>query len=69
VTSDDRVYTAGTPLSRPDLRSAYPAGILIGTVTRIDPGTGQLDRVIHVTPAARLDEVDDVQVLTRPQGR
>jgi cell shape-determining protein MreC len=69
VQRQDRVYTAGTPASRPDLRSAYPAGILIGTVTRVDPGTGALDRAIGVATAARLDKLTDVQVLTRPQGR
>ena len=51
------------------LRSAYPAGILIGTVARVDTGTSPLARIIHIAPAAPLDKLTDVQVLTRPQSR
>jgi rod shape-determining protein MreC len=69
VVMRDRVYTAGTPASRPDLRSAYPAGILIGTVSHVDTGTSTLDPVIRIAPAARLDKLTDVQVLTRPHER
>ena len=40
-------------------------GILIGTVKRVE-GEGELDRTIHVTPAADLRSLDFVQVLTKP---
>jgi rod shape-determining protein MreC len=68
VHSNDPVYTAGTVSSRPDLTSRYPPGILIGYVTRIDPGTGDLDRRIHVKPTADLSNTTVVQVLTDPHA-
>jgi rod shape-determining protein MreC len=64
----DIVYTAGTVSARPDLKSRYPAGILIGRVSRVDPGSGDLDRRIHVKPAAHIGTSDVVQVLTDPQA-
>ena len=45
--------------------SPFPEGILIGTVKRVD-GEGELDRTIHVAPAADLRNLDFVQVLTQP---
>jgi rod shape-determining protein MreC len=63
VRKGDTIVTAGTVSSR--LPSPFPQGILIGTVRRID-GEGELDRTIHVTPAADLRSLDFVQVLTRP---
>ncbi len=66
VRVNDLVYTAGTVVSR--LESRYPPGIPIGKVTRIDPGSGDLDRRIHVTPAADLGQTDFVQVLTEPHA-
>jgi rod shape-determining protein MreC len=68
VRMNDPVYTAGTVSSRPDLASRYPPGILIGYVTRIDPGTGDLDRRIHVKPTADLSNTAVVQVLTDPHA-
>jgi rod shape-determining protein MreC len=68
VHAGDIVYTAGTVSTRADLPSRYPAGILIGTVTRIDPGSGDLDRRIHVKPAAHIGTSDVVQVLTDPHA-
>jgi rod shape-determining protein MreC len=62
----DSVVTAGTTSTR--LPSPFPRGILIGTVSRIDEGEGELDRRIHVKPAADLRRLDFVQVLTRPQA-
>ncbi|HET6550428.1 MAG TPA: rod shape-determining protein MreC [Solirubrobacter sp.] len=71
VRAHDFVYTAGTTSSR--LASRYPPAILIGTVDRVDLGEGDLDRRIHVKPAADLKRLDMVQVLTEPhadlQGR
>ena len=66
VHTGDLVYTAGTVEAR--LESRYPAGILIGTVSRIDPGSGDLDRRIHIRPAANLRTTDIVQVLTEPHA-
>jgi rod shape-determining protein MreC len=63
VRKGDRIVTAGTVSDR--LPSPFPEGILIGTVKRID-GEGELDRTIHVSPAADLRSLDFVQVLTKP---
>ena len=62
----DLVYTAGTTDSR--LRRRYPPAILIGTVSRIDLGNGDLERRIHVKPAADMLQLDMVQVLTKPHA-
>jgi len=37
-------------------------------VDRIDIGDGELDRRIHIKPAADLKRVDMVQVLTEPHA-
>ena len=66
VRAHDFVYTAGTTSSR--LASRYPPAILIGTVDRVDLGEGDLDRRIHVKPAADLKRLDMVQVLTNPNA-
>jgi rod shape-determining protein MreC len=65
VRTGDRVLTAGTTSAR--LPSPFPRGILIGTVKRVD-GEGELDRTIHVAPAADLRSLDFVQVLTKPSA-
>ncbi len=59
-----RIVTAGTVSSR--LNSLFPPGILIGMVNRVDEGSGELDRRIHVTPAADLRRLENVEVLTKP---
>jgi rod shape-determining protein MreC len=63
VRTGDSIVTAGTVSER--LPSPFPEGILIGTVKRIE-GEGELDRTIHVEPAADLRSLDFVQVLTQP---
>jgi rod shape-determining protein MreC len=63
VRKGDRIVTAGTVSER--LPSPFPEGILIGTVERVE-GEGELDRTIHVEPAADLRSLDFVQVLTKP---
>ena len=63
VRTGDRIVTAGTISNT--LPSVFPPGLLIGEVKRID-GEGELDRTIHVDPAADLRELDFVQVLTKP---
>jgi rod shape-determining protein MreC len=66
VRKGELVYTAGTITSR--LESRYPPAIPIGTVNDIDIGDGELDRRIHIKPAADLTRVDMVQVLTDPHA-
>jgi rod shape-determining protein MreC len=66
VQKGDLVITAGTR-SGP-LGSLYPRGIPIGTVSRIEMGEGELDRRIHIKPAADLRRLDLVQVLTEPHA-
>ena len=66
VRKGEIVYTAGTISSR--LESRYPPAIPIGTIERIDLGDGELDRRIHIKPAADLRGVDKVQVLTEPHA-
>jgi rod shape-determining protein MreC len=66
VRQGDLIITAGTRSSR--LSSLYPRGIPIGTVSRIDIGEGELDRRIHIKPAANLRRLDLVQVLTAPHA-
>ncbi len=70
VRRGERIITAGTSTSArvSDLTSLYPAGIPIGTVSRIETGEGELDRVIHVKPAAELRTLDIVEVLTEPDA-
>jgi rod shape-determining protein MreC len=66
VRKGDLIVTAGTTTSR--LPSVYPRSIVIGTVKRIETGEGELDRRIHVAPAADLRRLDIVQVLTHPEA-
>ena len=66
IRKGDLIVTAGTSSER--LPSVYPRAILIGTVKRIDIGEGELDRRIHVEPAADLLRLDIVQVLTAPNA-
>jgi cell shape-determining protein MreC len=70
VRRGERIITAGTSTSAKvtDLTSLYPAGIPIGTVSRIETGEGELDRVIHVKPVAELRTLDIVEVLTEPDA-
>jgi rod shape-determining protein MreC len=66
VRKGEFVYTAGTISSR--LESRYPPAIPIGIIDRIDLGDGELDKRIHIKPAADLTRVDMVQVLTEPHA-
>ena len=61
VDKGERIVTAGTELPR--LPSRFPAGIPIGTVRRIEDGAGELDRVVHVKPAADMTDLEFVSVL------
>jgi rod shape-determining protein MreC len=64
VRRGDRVVTAGTVSSR--YQSLFPRAIPIGQVSRVEAGEGELDRVIHVKPAANLRRLEVVEVLTNP---
>lgn len=66
VEKGERIVTAGTSL--PKLPSRFPPSIPIGTVSRIEDGTGELDRTIHVKPAADMTDLQFVEVLTTPPG-
>jgi rod shape-determining protein MreC len=70
VRRGEMIVTAGTSTSSRagDLRSLYPRAIPIGTVTRVETGEGELDRVIHVKPVADLHSLDIVEVLTEPHN-
>jgi rod shape-determining protein MreC len=63
VRRGDPIVTAGTISDR--YPSPFPKGILIGNVSRVDIGEGELDRRIHVRPAADLRRIDTVHVLTK----
>lgn len=62
VREGERVVTAGSTSSR--LESLFPPNILIGTVRQVDIGEGELERTIHVKPAANLRALQWVEVLT-----
>jgi rod shape-determining protein MreC len=66
IRKGDLIVTAGTTSAR--LPSVYPRSIVIGTVKRVETGEGDLDRRIHVDPAADLRRLDIVQVLTKPDA-
>ncbi len=65
IKEGERVIAAGS-LSQ-TLESYFPRSITVGTVSRVDLGEGDLDREIHVKPAADIDSLDWVEVLTREQ--
>ena len=62
IKEGERVVTAGS-LSL-TLESYFPPNITIGEVSRVDLGEGDLDREIHVKPAADLDGLQWVEVMT-----
>ena len=54
ISRGDQVVTAGS--TDLQLQSFYPRDILIGTVSKIEPGDGNLDSRIHVKPAVDLGD-------------
>ena len=62
VDEGERIVTAGTTSAR--LPSLFPPGIPIGKVRRIEDGAGDLDREVHVKPAADMTNLQFVAVLT-----
>ena len=63
ISREDRVVTAGSTSLR--YRSYYPPNILIGKVSRIEIGEGNLDSRIHVEPSVDLGNLQWVEVLTK----
>lgn len=63
VNKGERVVTSGSISTKLD--SYFPPNIPIGRVSRIDYGDGDLDQVIHVTPAVDLNKLLYVEALTR----
>ncbi|GGI96253.1 cell shape-determining protein MreC [Alicyclobacillus cellulosilyticus] len=61
VKPGDTVVTSG-------LSSVFPPGLLIGTVVRVQPGLQGLTQRALVRPAADLDYLQDVFVVTSPRG-
>jgi rod shape-determining protein MreC len=69
VAAGDTIITAGSP-PKSQLRSVYPRGILIGTVTSVGQNDTDLFKEIQVQPFAALGSLQSVLVLipkpTRP---
>ena len=63
IRTGDLVVTAGSLSLR--LKSYFPPNIPIGRVGKIDYGSGDLDRRIHVKPAVDLGNLLWVEVLTK----
>jgi rod shape-determining protein MreC len=63
ISRGDAVVTAGSTSLR--YRSFYPRNILIGTVSRIEVGEGNLDSRIQVKPAVDIGTLEWVEVLTK----
>jgi rod shape-determining protein MreC len=68
VRRNDLVVTAGWRSG--ELSSFYPHGLPIGTVTRATAAEQAASQQVHVRPYADLQDLDLVEVLTRPgEGR
>jgi rod shape-determining protein MreC len=63
ISRGDQVVTAGSTSLR--YRSFYPRDILVGTVSKIDVGEGNLDARIEVKPAVDIGTLEWVEVLTK----
>lgn len=66
ISRDDRVVTAGSPSLK--YSSYYPPNILVGKVSRIEIGDGNLDSRIHIRPSVDLGNLEWVEVLTKQAG-
>lgn len=62
----DAVVTAGS--EDLELRSFYPRDVLIGRVSRIEAGEGNLDTRVQVKPAVDLGTLEWVEVLTESES-
>ena len=62
----DRVVTSGA--IDPEFASFYPRDVLIGTVSKVVAGDGNLDSTVQVKPAVDLGTLEWVEVLTRHEA-
>lgn len=62
------VVTAGMVLAGEDVRSPYPPGLLIGTIISVSRDPNQVVQSAMVQPAADLDNIDWVLVISNYQG-
>jgi rod shape-determining protein MreC len=60
--TDDTVVTAGLSLS-PELRSAYPKGLLIGTIQAVQQDQNALTQTAFVRPALDVQQVERLLVV------
>ena len=66
INSGDQVVTAGySDPSNPAVRSLYPAGIPIGTVSNFDYNTLVNNGTVDVSPDVDLRNISQVEILTR----
>ena len=63
ISRGEQVVTAGSTNLR--YQSFYPRNILVGTVSRIEVGEGNLDSRIAVRPAVDIGSLEWVEVLTK----
>jgi rod shape-determining protein MreC len=63
----DHVVTRGTVSNGDRYPDLYPRGLPIGVITRIDH-QGTDTQQVHLRPYANMQNLDFVQVLTKPQG-
>lgn len=69
ISRGDKVLTTGSTSGR--FPSYFPRDVLIGTVSDVELGEGNLDSRIHVRPAVDLGYIERVEVLTgveSPEG-
>ena len=67
VNINESVVTAGIELTE-GIRSPYPKGLLIGTIAGVSRSPGQRFQTALVTPAADLDRLEYVLVITNYEG-
>ncbi|MBA2254855.1 MAG: rod shape-determining protein MreC [Chloroflexi bacterium] len=68
VTVRDTVVTAGIDLGN-DIRSSFPKGLLIGTIVDVQQDLNAVVKTASVLPAAMLDRLEVVLVLTGYDGQ
>jgi rod shape-determining protein MreC len=67
VMSDERVNT-GEPVLTSGGDRVFPKGLAVGTVAEVGPGSGLFLRV-RIKPAARLERLEEVLVITRVEEK
>jgi rod shape-determining protein MreC len=66
ISRGDQVVASGSTDLK--LQSLYPRDVLIGTVSKIEAGDGNLDSRVQVKPAVDLGTLEWVEVLTKHQA-